>query len=63
MPFAPNHGVMPGEAAGKWVRVKLRNGRICEDWPADGKGACRWTFTPEGKPSRDFDVVEWEIVG
>lgn len=63
MPWQPNHGHMPGEAAGKRVRVKLRSGRIpAESWPADGKFGCNWACTPEGKPSRDFDILEWKVV-
>ena len=59
-----NEGHMPGEAAGKRVRVKLRNGRVpAESWPADGKSACSWALTPEGKPSRDFDILEYEVIG
>lgn len=54
---------MPGEATGKRVRVKLRNGRIpAESWPADGKGACNWALTREGLRSRAFDIIEYEVI-
>jgi hypothetical protein len=56
----PNEqGRCPREAQGKRVRVTLRNGmRPPESWPADGKGACRWTLTGD-----EFDILEWEIAG
>ena len=50
-----NHGSMPGIAAGKRVRVKLRDGRTFEA-PADGRFGVRWTL--EDHP---FDIVEWEL--
>jgi hypothetical protein len=61
--FRDNRGRMPREAAGKRVQVRLRNG-FCPpaSWPADGRDGCNWAFTPEGKPSRDFDIMAWEIV-
>ncbi len=54
-----NHGHLPGEAEGRRVRVRLRNGlRPAESWPGDGRFGCRWTLT--GDP---FDILEWEIAG
>jgi len=59
-------GRCPSEAAGKRVRVRLRNGTLHgaepasaeakAGWPADGKGACDWALT--GNP---FDIIEWEL--
>lgn len=64
MPLAPNLGECPPHARGKRVKVVLRNGLTPpESWPASGKDGCRWELTPEGRPSRAFDIVEWEIAG
>lgn len=53
-----NPGHCPREAAGKRVRVVLRNGmRPAESWAADGKTGCRWTL--EGHP---FDIAEYEVI-
>lgn len=52
-----NYGHLPGDAIGRRVRVKLANGRVCDGWPADGKGGCRWTLT--GHP---FDIAEYEVI-
>jgi hypothetical protein len=70
--FRPNLGECPPHARGKRVRGVLRNGMrfgfepvanaVPAGWPADGKEGCNWDFTPEGRPSREFDIVEWEIV-
>lgn len=65
-----NHGMMPREASGKRVAVELRNGkREGEEpisptspagWPADGKGACRWSFSKG--PASAFDIVRYRIL-
>lgn len=53
-----NPGKCPREAAGKRVRVELRNGmRPAETWAADGKTGCRWTLTGDA-----FDIVRWEVI-
>lgn len=63
----PNRGYCPPEAEGKRVRVRLAHGGMgtCDPnpmsppgWPADGNGACRWSFT--GSP---FDIAEYEVIG
>ena len=60
MPWQPNLGECPPHARGKQVRVRLRNGlEPPAPWPAD---TTSWAFTPEGRRSRDFDVVEFEVV-
>lgn len=55
-----NPGHLPPEAAGKRVRVRLRNGVVTkpEGWAADGRGECRWSLT-----GHDFDIVAYEVVG
>jgi uncharacterized protein YodC (DUF2158 family) len=55
----PNPGHLPREAIGKRVRVRLERGPagVVKDWPADGKGGCRWTRT-----GSEFDIAEWELV-
>lgn len=67
-----NAGTCPTRAMGKRVVVELRNGSICGDkpvsptspagWPADGKQGCRWSFTKEGNPSREFDIIRYRIL-
>ena len=53
----PNPGHLPDDAAGKRVRVTLRNGsRPTGDWAADGRGACRWSL-----PGRPHDIVAYEV--
>lgn len=62
-----NAGTCPARAMGKRVAVILRNGSVCGEnpvangspagWPADGKGACRWSL--EGS---DFDIVKYRIL-
>jgi hypothetical protein len=58
VPWVKNDGRMPSIAAGKRVRVRLRNG-MCppESWAADGKLGCRWSLT--GHP---FDILEFEVL-
>lgn len=71
MSWRQANGVLPGEARGKRVKVKLRNGRVEGEapiangvptgWPADGTAtgagpAMRWQH--DGGP---FDVVEWDF--
>ena len=52
-----NYGICPGEAAGKRVKVRLRNGmKPSESWPADGRYGCRWTLT-----DHPFDITHWEL--
>lgn len=54
-----NPGHLPPEAAGRRVRVTLRNGqRPADPWPADGRLGCRWTLT--GHP---FDIAAYEVAG
>lgn len=55
----PNPGYCPREAIGKRVRVTLANGIVVVSpgWPADGKGACRWTLL--GRP---HDIAEFEVI-
>ncbi|WP_173426238.1 hypothetical protein [Sphingomonas hengshuiensis] len=52
----PNPGHLPAEAMGKRVNVRLANGSLRTGWPADGRGACRWTI--EHSP---FDIAEYEV--
>lgn len=52
-----NPGHLPPEAVGKRVNVRLANGAVGRDWPADGKGGCRWSIT--GHP---FDIAEFEVL-
>ena len=47
----------PPVAEGKRVDVLLRCGVIARDWPADGKGACRWTLSGQA-----HDIVEFEVL-
>ncbi len=54
--MTPNPGHLPPEAAGKRVRVVLRYGGV-RQWPADGRGGCRWTLT--GSP---FDILHYEVI-
>ncbi len=55
----PNPGKCPREAAGKRVRVELKNGRRpAESWAADGKFACNWAL--DGHP---YSIAKWEIAG
>lgn len=57
MPWTRNEGRLPPEAAGKRIRVKLRNGRVPpETWAADGRDACRWTLRDDS-----HDIIEWSI--
>lgn len=65
-----NAGTCPASAMGKRVVVELRNGSICGDkpvsptsppgWAADGKGACRWSFSTG--PSSQFDIIRYRIL-
>lgn len=49
---------MPRQAAGKRIRVKLRNGsEPAEDWAADGRAGCNWVLL--GKP---FDILMWKVI-
>ena len=60
-----NPGYCPSEAIGKRIRVLLADGTTNRDidpaappgWPADGKGACRWTIL--GRP---HDIAEYEVI-
>lgn len=52
-----NCGHLPAEAEGKRVRGTLRNGDAFTGWPADGRGACRWSLT--GCP---FDIAFYEVM-
>ena len=56
--FTANPGHCPPEALGKRVNVRLRNGRVCEGWMADGKGGCPWSM-----PGNDHDIVAYELAG
>ena len=53
-----NRGSLPAEAVGKRVRGRLRNGSPFRDWPADGRGGCRWTLI--GDP---HDIIDYEVIG
>jgi hypothetical protein len=58
-------GKCPREAHGKRVRVSLVNGydsKVKEPsgWPADGKGACRWSRT--APPHNGFDIDQYEVI-
>lgn len=53
-----NPGLLPTEAVGKRVRVRLRNGNVGENWAADGRSGCRWSLTGNA-----FDIVEFEVIG
>lgn len=60
--LADNPGERPREAAGKRVRVILRNGydtakREPGGWPADGRGGCNWS--PD---LGAWAIDKWEIV-
>ena len=55
--FRPNPGHLPDDAVGRRVRVRLRNGTVSNEWPADGRGGCRWTRT--GDP---FDIDGYEVL-
>ena len=60
--MSPNRGSCPPEAEGKRVRVRLRHAVDAglpdtRDWPADGRGGCRWSLT--GDP---FDIAEYEVI-
>lgn len=54
----PNPGHCPAEAAGKRVRVIMRDGSTSKgDWAADGRSGCRWSLT-----GCRFDIKEYEVV-
>lgn len=72
MAWRENHGFCPAEAAGKRIKVKLRDGSIQGDkpvsatspagWPADGDAngrgpPIRWTL--EGHRA---DVIAWDFL-
>lgn len=58
MAMRTNYGVCPADAAGKRVKVRLRNGMKPEQsWAADGRYGCRWTLT-----DHPFDIVEYEVL-
>jgi hypothetical protein len=58
---------MPSDAAGKRVRGKLANGEpfgfkpvsdtAPAGWPADGKGACRWSRTGSAADIDYYEVI------
>lgn len=52
-----NLGHLPIEAEGKRVRGRLRNGTAFSGWPADGRGACRWSLTRS-----PFDIEFYEVI-
>lgn len=65
-----NKGRCPRDLVGtsKRVVVELANGTVCgkdavstatpPGWPADGKGACRWSLT-----GHDFDIARFYVIG
>jgi hypothetical protein len=55
----PNPGYCPGEAVGKRVKVRLRNGmRPAESWAADGKGGANWEIS---NPPGPWDITHYEV--
>lgn len=53
-----NLGRRPESAAGKRVKVMLRNGmHPAESWAADGRAGCTWAL--RGHP---FDITHFQIV-
>jgi hypothetical protein len=70
--FKRNDGSCPEEAKGKRVEVILRNGKIVGPepiaqavpggWPADGRGACRWSRQGPNR-CKDFDILFYRVIG
>lgn len=68
--FTLNLGEMPPEAAGKRVRVILRNSKaepqyanetrpdLAPGWAADGRHGCRWSINKRSP----FDIVAYRIL-
>lgn len=72
MSWRPNErGVCPPEAAGRRVRVRLRNGIVdgetaissggARGWAADRKTSSRAPPTDWSLTGHPFDVVEWDF--